>query len=216
MRGLRERLTYANVIATLALFLALGAGGAFALDKIGSKRIKRNAVKSKHIAPDAAGGGDVLESSLGIVPNADRLDGRSLDDVVHRIAFDRTDVVSTGNVALATLAGVRLSANCLDDAMGATSFTVLGEDVSAGGTPVWEALYTTSNSGPANFFEDVGIFNPSDQVFFLNDLDPRNGAIWLLYRESSRTVTVQMHYQFSNTGMGTANCALTGVATVAG
>ena len=42
--GIRSRLTYANVMATLAMFIALG-GGAYALS--------RGEVKSKHIAPDA-------------------------------------------------------------------------------------------------------------------------------------------------------------------
>jgi hypothetical protein len=41
-------LTYANVIATLALFLALGGGAAWATGQFG-----KNAVKSKNIAPHA-------------------------------------------------------------------------------------------------------------------------------------------------------------------
>lgn len=40
---------YANVVATLALFIALATGGAYAASKIGSKDIRRNAVLSKHI-----------------------------------------------------------------------------------------------------------------------------------------------------------------------
>ena len=48
MRRIRSRLTYANVISTLALFLVLG-GGAWAAATIGPNDIKRNAVHSKHI-----------------------------------------------------------------------------------------------------------------------------------------------------------------------
>lgn len=53
MKRLRSRLSYANVIATLALFLALG-GGAYAAIKlpknsVGSKQIKKNAVTSAKI-----------------------------------------------------------------------------------------------------------------------------------------------------------------------
>jgi hypothetical protein len=44
MEGIRARLTYANVMATLAVFIALG-GGAYALS--------RGEVKSKHIATGA-------------------------------------------------------------------------------------------------------------------------------------------------------------------
>jgi hypothetical protein len=50
-----DRLTYANVMATAAVFIALG-GAAYALE--------RNAVKSKHIAPNAATGADIKESTL--------------------------------------------------------------------------------------------------------------------------------------------------------
>ena len=39
---------YADVVATLALIIALG-GGAYAATKVGSKDIKRNAVRAKHI-----------------------------------------------------------------------------------------------------------------------------------------------------------------------
>jgi hypothetical protein len=70
---LRQRLTYANVMATVAVFLALG-GGAYAL------KLGRNSVRSKQIAPDAAKGVDVDEASLAKVPDADKLDG--LDSTV--------------------------------------------------------------------------------------------------------------------------------------
>ena len=63
-----ERLNYANVVATLALFVALGSG-AYAASKIGSNDIARNAVLSKHIGKDQVRGSDVKESSLkGIAP----------------------------------------------------------------------------------------------------------------------------------------------------
>jgi hypothetical protein len=52
MSRLRKRLTYANVIASLALFLAMGGTGyALSLPKnsVGTKQIKRSAVTSKKI-----------------------------------------------------------------------------------------------------------------------------------------------------------------------
>jgi hypothetical protein len=66
---LRSRMTYANVVATLALFLVVAGGGAYAAFKL-----KPNSVKSKHIAPDAVQGVDVAESSLGKVPSAQSAD----------------------------------------------------------------------------------------------------------------------------------------------
>lgn len=55
MEPIRDRLTYSNVVATLALFVALG-GGAYAAIKlpansVGSKQLKTHAVTPKKVAP---------------------------------------------------------------------------------------------------------------------------------------------------------------------
>ena len=54
MRRLRGKLTYANVMSTLAVFLLLGGGAAFAATKlgknsVGTKQIKNNAVTAAKI-----------------------------------------------------------------------------------------------------------------------------------------------------------------------
>ena len=46
---IRSPLTYANVMATIAVFGMLTGGGAYAASKIGSKDIAKNAVRAKHI-----------------------------------------------------------------------------------------------------------------------------------------------------------------------
>lgn len=45
---MRARLSYANVMATLAVFIALG-GGAYAAATIGAGDIKKGAVRAKHV-----------------------------------------------------------------------------------------------------------------------------------------------------------------------
>jgi hypothetical protein len=50
---LRSRLTYANVVATLALFFALG-GGAYAAATIGSAQVIDNSLKSQDLKDNAA------------------------------------------------------------------------------------------------------------------------------------------------------------------
>jgi hypothetical protein len=91
---LRARLTYANVVATLALFLALG-GASYAAVRVGSRQIVNNSVRtqdlrnndirSQDIRNRTIRGGDILtntitgrqvrESTLDSVPDADKLGG---------------------------------------------------------------------------------------------------------------------------------------------
>ncbi len=61
---MRERLTYSNVMATIAVFLALGLGGAYAADKITSKDIAKDAVTSKAIKNKTVKGKDVKDRTL--------------------------------------------------------------------------------------------------------------------------------------------------------
>jgi hypothetical protein len=53
MMSIRPRLSYANVVATLALFLALSGGVVWAAHKITSKQIGKGAVKNKNLAKNA-------------------------------------------------------------------------------------------------------------------------------------------------------------------
>ena len=64
---MRQRLSYANVMSTLAVFVVLG-GGAYAASKVGSNDIARNAVKSKHVGPNALSGSDIKEATLRGAP----------------------------------------------------------------------------------------------------------------------------------------------------
>jgi hypothetical protein len=74
--GLRERITYANVVATMALFLAI-CGGAVAASQlaknsVGPKQLKKNSVTSVKIKKDAVNGAKVKDGSLS---GADLKDG---------------------------------------------------------------------------------------------------------------------------------------------
>ena len=92
---LRDRLTYANVVATLALFLALGgvSYGAISIrsrsivnNTVRTQDLRNNDIRSKDIHNRTIVGRDVLtntitglqvrEGSLAKVPDADTLDGQ--------------------------------------------------------------------------------------------------------------------------------------------
>jgi hypothetical protein len=148
MRDRKPRLSFANVTATIALVAAFGMGGAYAADKIGSKDIGKNAVKSKHIkdgqvkAKDAkkllmaATFSDVncneIEGSTGKISATPGGAGNSKCDV----SFPRSVQDCTINVSSLFLQGVE------QDQGGEATYRKLGGKTvrvgrydSAGGTP---------------------------------------------------------------------------------
>ncbi|MDQ2983538.1 MAG: hypothetical protein M3R70_06395 [Actinomycetota bacterium] len=68
---LRRRLTYANVMATLALFIALG-GTSYAVSRIDGKLLKNRSVPGKKLKRNAVGPFEVNEAKLGQVRSAAR------------------------------------------------------------------------------------------------------------------------------------------------
>ena len=87
LKKVRPRSAY-DVIALLALFIAVGGGTAFAVvaaNQVNSASIVDGEVKNPDLGNDSVGpakvkndslgGSDVNESTLGTVPNADRVDG---------------------------------------------------------------------------------------------------------------------------------------------
>jgi hypothetical protein len=91
VRSIRKRLSYANVTASVALFIALG-GTSYAVLRVDSRDVVDNSLRSKDIRThtlrghdirrNGIGGGAVKERALGRVPqaaNADSVDGKSAD-----------------------------------------------------------------------------------------------------------------------------------------
>src|SRR4051812_23620743 len=75
----RPRISYANVVSTLALVLALG-GVSYAAVKINGKNIKDRTVTAKKIKKNSLTGTEINELKLGKVPlagNADTVGGQS-------------------------------------------------------------------------------------------------------------------------------------------
>lgn len=114
---LSSKLTYANVMSTIAVVLAVG-GGATALaltlpkNSVHSKQIAKGAVKTSDIGKDAVTGDQVKESSLGKVPlavHADSADSAttaaSATNAAHAAVADslgsltQANTVQTQNVA---------------------------------------------------------------------------------------------------------------------
>jgi hypothetical protein len=58
------RLTYSNIVSTLALFLALTGGVVYAAQRIGTKSLKRHAVVAKKLAPDSVKEGKLVDGAI--------------------------------------------------------------------------------------------------------------------------------------------------------
>src|SRR5688572_32178567 len=103
MSPLRDHVSYANVVATLALFVALG-GTSYAVLHVGSNEVVDNSLRSRDIRNNSVlgrdvrnrtlhardlrrnslGSGAVKESALGVVPaaqGAERLGGLTAQDL---------------------------------------------------------------------------------------------------------------------------------------
>src|SRR4051812_4191805 len=74
MRRFRRSVTYANVMSTIAVFMALGGIGWAAAtlppNSVGTPQLKPNAVTSPKIKNNQVTGGDVKEATLAQVPKA--------------------------------------------------------------------------------------------------------------------------------------------------
>jgi len=161
VKQIRKRLTYANVMSSIAVFFVLGGATAFAATKIGANEIKANSIKTgkivkeavtagklkkgavtesriadgavttnkiadnavttPKIANDAVTGDKVKESSLGAVPNADKLAGKSPS------AYESKGS-TTGNLEITNLpASATTTVATLD--LSAGSYFVIGNGV---------------------------------------------------------------------------------------
>ncbi len=104
MNLIRKRLTYANVMSTLAVFLVLGGGAAFAATQlgkntVGTKQLKKNAVTAAKIKGGAINSAKVADGSLTGVDIADgSIGGGDIADLAIGTAKLGDNAVSTAKL----------------------------------------------------------------------------------------------------------------------
>jgi hypothetical protein len=115
--SIRRHLSFANVIASTALFVALG-GGAYAATKIrvGTNQIKKGSVRTRQLHKgavngfktqnDSLTGTQIKESTLGTVPNASKVN----DSQVIQVSYRQPQ--GSPAQTLFTLAGLTVKASC--------------------------------------------------------------------------------------------------------
>lgn len=125
MDALRKRLSYANVMATIAVFVALG-GSAYAAiqlpkNSVGGKQLKKNSVTAAKIKDGTITGQKIKLSTLGTVPSAatagsagtagkasdaDALGGKPASDFAASTAVRSATVNSSGGLVTAKSDGI--------------------------------------------------------------------------------------------------------------
>ncbi len=131
MKQIRKRLTYANVMSSIAVFLILGGATAIAAKKIGkndlkansvttakikrnavtASKIKKNAITTNKIRNEAVTGAKVNELTLGTVPNAaNAATAASANSLVGRIPF--SVFMGSGTRDIATVGPFIVKAVC--------------------------------------------------------------------------------------------------------
>lgn len=140
--ALRRRLTYANVMATIAVFVALGGSSYAALSlpkkSVGTKQLKRNAVTSPKVRDGAITGADVNESSFGQVPSA----------ATAANATNATNAANAGHATNADTATNAGHATSADKATSAGSATTAGTANSAFSTYHDDSIALPDSSAP--------------------------------------------------------------------
>jgi hypothetical protein len=142
MRSFRPRLTYANVVSTLCLFLVLG-GGAWAATKlpknsVGTKQLKANAVTGAKVKDGSLTGADIAAQTLGKVPQAGTAETATS-------AGHATSADSAGHAGTAGSADHAATATSADHATSADAAATAGDAA------------TLDGNGPGAFYAAGGI-----------------------------------------------------------
>lgn len=142
IKRISSHLSYANVVATLALFVALG-GTTVAATKLHGSQIKKGTITGKQIRTGSVPGNDlrrdsvtgrqVKEASLGVVPRA--------------AAAVRAEVAD--RAGMATTAETAANANRLEGRTAASFLDRCGEGMRAYAGVCFELMARTSNTWPA-------------------------------------------------------------------
>lgn len=135
MKQIRKRITYANVMSSIAVFLVLGGASAYAAKKIGSNEIKgnsittgklkkeavtasklkKNSVTTVKIANGAVTGAKLNLGTIGKVPSATNADTAANANAVNGLHLAKIHFnvgANTPNTTIFSAAGLTLNASC--------------------------------------------------------------------------------------------------------
>jgi hypothetical protein len=219
---IRERLTYANVVATLGLFIALGGSSVAAVS------LKRNAVKGKHIAKNAVTAPKVKDQSLlaqdfapGQLPQGEKGEtgepGRQGErgpqgPGAARIAY--RVVPTSAHSSRAEVAGVgpwKVFAECATGG----GLVVLDVFVSGPGTVEWAGMKAVNDISPAPSTGGIGLSAGDNLVARAQGTGNYERIAYDMQLESGPN-TATLSFNGVANASETPNCTLRGTAVPAG
>lgn len=207
---LGPRLTYANTMSTLAMFLVLG-GGAYAATKINGKDLVDRSVAGKKLKKDALTGTEVNETKLGKVNAAKFADIAGRSSNVRKL--DWAGGASGQPVTLLSTRGMTLRSEChgLDSgfphlriylasaAVGEANSTFIRADKDSGGSdPSARAAETPVVRGsalaPGATFDIAPNGSSGDDPLFVGTPSSfRQAEGQVVYRTGATVITITFH-----------------------
>ena len=106
MKRIRKRLTYANVMSSIAVFLVLGGASAYAAKKIGSNEIKGNSITTGKIKREAV--------ATAKIKNAAVKTNKLANEAVTSAKLD-DDAVTTPKIVNDAVTGAKVKESSLDE-----------------------------------------------------------------------------------------------------
>jgi hypothetical protein len=180
VKWIRQRLTYANVMSSIAVFLVLGGGAAYAAKKISTKKIDSGQLKGASVTAAKIKRGAVTASKI-------------------RKGAVKANKISKGAVTNVKLANGAVTLEKLVPGFVAPTAEKLsrGANISAGGTVL---------AGSVGIAQE-NVSHPSLGFYCLSGLNPApaGGVVTIDYSESGESVLAQF-----DTGQGPATICPTG------
>jgi hypothetical protein len=191
VKQIRKHITFANVMSSIAVFLVLGGGAAYAAKKIGSNeikgnsittgklkknavtasKIKGNSITTAKIKNGAVTGPKINLTTLGTVPNATHATTADTATNFSRYFTSGLKKASVGNnVTLASIGPFTFTGKCIDLGGGDFEAAVYATTSAAG-----SFVYTAEQSGYSD-----GEFNPGVEQQIDYGVDT-TGTEWAAY-----------------------------------
>jgi hypothetical protein len=176
VKQIRKRITYANVMSSIAVFLVLGGGAAYAAKKIGSNEIKGNSITTGKIKKEAVSASKIKKNSVVTAKIADSavttakiangaVTGAKLNlgtvgtvpNAAHAVNADNANTVGGQTVA-------KFSTQVLDDGAEQTVLNVQGLKLTATCAAGLPALIANSSSSSEGAVRYEGIDNLGETI----------------------------------------------------